>query len=45
MVQTLNKVNYKCKEVKKYCLILTVDTRFPPTKRIIRENILGSAWE
>ena len=37
MVQTLNKVNYKCKEVEKYCWILTVDPRFSPRKRIVRK--------
>lgn len=45
MTQTLNKVNYKCEEMGKYCLIPTVHTRFPPRKRIVRKNILTSAWE
>lgn len=45
MVWTVDKGNYKCKEVGKYCLILTIDIKFPPRKRIGRENSLRSAWE
>lgn len=45
MVWIVDKGNYKCKEVGKYCLILIIDIKFFFRKRIGRENSLRSVWE